>query len=375
VVLFLLLFLQLWSPVLPERNITRRRVAPGCVFVTLRDAERELAFYALSIDLHMPGISVRPVMPEEYPSGRETVPGMCRRVDRPGRRVVGGVNADFFTAAGPVGLCITSGHLLKSGRGWSSLAFTSRCRPLIVRLRPQMTLSAEGRLLLTISGLNVPMAGLPAVLYTPDFYPRLSARRGRRLLILSPTQEAVPSSGTLEARVEAGLPLDQPVSIPGGRWALALDAEAAADAGAAPLGAVFEFAAWFDAEGFRIHQAVSGGPRILRGGRISVEREQEGQRKGFDTERHPRTAAGFTQDGRYLILAVADGRQPGYARGVDLFELASLLREFGCVEALNLDGGGSSTMVVERSVVNRPSDLTGPRPVANALVVFYSGSQ
>jgi exopolysaccharide biosynthesis protein len=58
---------------------------------------------------------------------------------------------------------------------------------------------------------------------------------------------------------------------------------------------------------------------------------------------------------------------------VDLFELAALLKEFGCSEALNLDGGGSSTLVVDDAVANRPSDLTGPRPVANGLFVVYSG--
>jgi len=119
-----------------------------------------------------------------------------------------------------------------------------------------------------------------------------------------------------------------------------------------------------------IYNAVSGGPRILRSGKVSVECKKEGQREGFDTEKHPRTAVGYSQDKRFLVMAVIDGRQPGYSRGIDLYELAGLMLEFGCYEALNLDGGGSSTLVICNKIVNHPSDPTGPRPVANALLVI-----
>jgi len=85
---------------------------------------------------------------------------------------------------------------------------------------------------------------------------------------------------------------------------------------------------------------------------------------------HPRTAVGYSRDKRFLVMAVIDGRQPGYSRGVDLYELAAIMLEFGCYEALNLDGGGSSTLVICNKIVNHPSDPTGPRPVANALLVI-----
>ena len=54
-------------------------------------------------------------------------------------------------------------------------------------------------------------------------------------------------------------------------------------------------------------------------------------------------------------------------------QTAELMQNFGCSEAVNLDGGGSSTLVIGNEVVNRPSDPTGPRPVANALVVVQTG--
>ena len=88
----------------------------------------------------------------------------------------------------------------------------------------------------------------------------------------------------------------------------------------------------------------------------------------FATDRHPRTAIGVLADGRALLLVV-DGRQPALSVGMSLEELAQLLVEFGAVDAINLDGGGSTTMVVDKAIVNRPSDATGERPVSDAIIV------
>ncbi|MFH0759997.1 MAG: phosphodiester glycosidase family protein [Bacteroidota bacterium] len=88
---------------------------------------------------------------------------------------------------------------------------------------------------------------------------------------------------------------------------------------------------------------------------------------------HPRTAIGFNDSGRWLLMMVVDGRQPGYSEGISLYELACLFREHGCTWALNLDGGGSSIMLVRESgrevrTMNRPSDQKH-RPVPVMLGV------
>jgi hypothetical protein len=62
---------------------------------------------------------------------------------------------------------------------------------------------------------------------------------------------------------------------------------------------------------------------------------------------HPRTAAGVSRDGRYLFLIVVDGRQPGLSEGISLVELAEWMKQLGCWDAMNLDGGGSTTLVVK----------------------------
>ncbi|MDF1558872.1 MAG: phosphodiester glycosidase family protein [Bacteroidales bacterium] len=91
----------------------------------------------------------------------------------------------------------------------------------------------------------------------------------------------------------------------------------------------------------------------------------------FNTVRHPRTMVGITGSG-HLLFVVVDGRQPGYADGMSLFELRALARSLGCSDALNLDGGGSTTLVVagegSNGVVNRPSGKV-QRPVPSILFV------
>jgi exopolysaccharide biosynthesis protein len=89
---------------------------------------------------------------------------------------------------------------------------------------------------------------------------------------------------------------------------------------------------------------------------------------GFINARHPRTLIGM--DGRgFVWLAAVDGRQPDYSIGMTFADLQRLCDRLALTDALNLDGGGSTTMVVEGRVVNRPSDPTGPRPVSDAIVV------
>ena len=114
---------------------------------------------------------------------------------------------------------------------------------------------------------------------------------------------------------------------------------------------------------------IGGGPRLVRAGRPVVSADPRIYGPGFAGTRHPRTAVGVRADGRVVLVAV-DGRQPEKSVGMTIAELTALLRELGAVEALNMDGGGSTTMVVRDRVVNNPSDLAGERPVGDAILVF-----
>jgi hypothetical protein len=104
---------------------------------------------------------------------------------------------------------------------------------------------------------------------------------------------------------------------------------------------------------------IGGGPALLR----------QGRRTDFRSEavRHPRTAIGWNQDDFFLIQV--DGRQPGLSVGMTLIELADYMQKLGCLEALNLDGGGSSTLWADGQVMNNPCEGS-ERPTGNALAII-----
>lgn len=147
---------------------------------------------------------------------------------------------------------------------------------------------------------------------------------------------------------------------------------------------------------------INGGPTLLRSGkRVLQARAEEGwattysadvsnqfadkqdalfagvseagNRAGFYhawvVRRHPRTAIGLTADKRIFLVTV-DGRQPGVSVGASLTDMQKLMAALGATEAINLDGGGSTAMVVSGRLVSRPSDQTGERAVGDALLIL-----
>jgi len=127
---------------------------------------------------------------------------------------------------------------------------------------------------------------------------------------------------------------------------------------------------------------VNGGPTLVQRGRVALSPVREGWSpediestdrasfyNGWYVRRNPRTAAGIQRDGTLLLVTV-DGRQPGHSIGTSIRETARLMQHFDSQEAINLDGGGSTTMVVDGELQGRPSDPTGERENGDALVLL-----
>ncbi|HEX6075566.1 MAG TPA: phosphodiester glycosidase family protein [Micromonosporaceae bacterium] len=121
---------------------------------------------------------------------------------------------------------------------------------------------------------------------------------------------------------------------------------------------------------------VNGGPELVRHGEIHATPATDGMLHpgrpsfyyGWVHKRNPRTFGGVDPQGRTLLVTV-DGRGLG-SMGLSIGETAAVAKALGMTEAVNLDGGGSTTMVADGLVVNRPSDAAGERPVGDALVVL-----
>lgn len=127
---------------------------------------------------------------------------------------------------------------------------------------------------------------------------------------------------------------------------------------------------WTLAKPWDVREALGAGPLLVTAGTTHVAAEDEVFFGTSIPDVHPRSAAGVTAEGG-LLLMVVDGRQPE-SRGVNLRELATLMRGVGAVEALNLDGGGSSALVVDGVLLNRPQGSTTQREVMSALVTSCS---
>ena len=115
--------------------------------------------------------------------------------------------------------------------------------------------------------------------------------------------------------------------------------------------------------------AIGGGPVLLQAGEIKITNEEEFRFAGRAVDdRHPRTAMGYTKDNRFIILVI-EGRNPGIAAGATLKQEAIIFKDLGCWEALNLDGGGSSCMLVNGKETIKVSDKEGQRPVPAVFLI------
>ncbi|BDQ10973.1 phosphodiester glycosidase family protein [Sediminibacterium sp. TEGAF015] len=120
---------------------------------------------------------------------------------------------------------------------------------------------------------------------------------------------------------------------------------------------------------WKMQTAVAGGPVLIQDGQIQITNNEEIRFPGSQiNDKHPRTAMGYTENGD-LIVMVVEGRNPGIAEGASLVQLAHLLQSVGCTEALNLDGGGSSTLLINGNETIKPSDKTGQRPVPAVWII------
>tara|TARA_B100000214_G_C23953968_1_gene621809 strand:- start:740 stop:1588 length:849 start_codon:yes stop_codon:yes gene_type:complete len=119
-----------------------------------------------------------------------------------------------------------------------------------------------------------------------------------------------------------------------------------------------------------VKEAIHAGPVLISDSKIDIAVEDE---VFFNTPVagiQPRSAVGYTEQNE-LILMVVDGRQAD-SRGVYLEELATMMKQFNCKEALNLDGGGSSAMVADSRLLNRPAGRTIQREVMSSIGIFYN---
>jgi hypothetical protein len=311
---------------------------------------------------------LRPVLSNGTVVGRETVSGMQRRLSSEGTVV--GVNGDFFSSkqGGPSGILMRDGVLVTApSSNRSSAGITLDGTLDVRRIRLFGTWRGLGqRRPLTF---NEPPGANGISLFTSDWGPTTPRVQGAVSAVLSPFSATLPNAdltgGVSDMRQSGSLAIAPGTAVLVARGAAAEKLQAEA-----PLGTTVTVRLILQPDWTTVGDAIGGGPALVRDG-APVFRANEAFTTQQLAPRHPRSAVGQLADGRILLLAV-DGRQTGYSVGMTTFELAQTMARLGAVRAMALDGGGSTTLAFDGTVLNRPSDGR-ERPVSTGLMLVYSG--
>jgi exopolysaccharide biosynthesis protein len=299
--------------------------------------------------------------------GVETVSSVSRRFG-----AVAAINGGYFRTTGPfrgdsTGTLQIDGVLLSEpDRGRAAVGFirnSAATRLIFGHLTWDGVVISDGRKRV-LSGINRPRRANEVILFTPQFdETTLTDSSGTEVVIRSGRVDRVRDNAGSTPIPSDGFVLSSTGSARG--WMRALTPGTVVSVGLQlkPAGGSPRNM-WTTAE-----DVLGAGPKLVTAGRVNITTARERMLRTFATERHPRTAIAALADGRALLLVV-DGRQPSVSVGMSLAELARLLIELGAHDGINLDGGGSTTMVVKGTVVNRPSDPTGERPVSDAILVL-----
>ncbi len=363
------------APVLPQPDSARSmQIAPGVTHTYQWFANGPYAVHTITIEPNTCGINFRTIKAQDSRVGREQTSAMAQRTQASiNGDVVAAVNADFFSfdpPGVPEGPQVSNGVLLKS-EGAHREALEDRrvvLRPVFAVDRAGKPVATFTRLTGTVSVGNqtVPLAGVntPARQDSAFVFTRFW---GDATAVDSAATEIIVRGGVVAA-VDT---LPDGVAIPDDGVVIVVKGTARTTLATAAPGTTARWQA--ELSGLAGAREVVGGyPMLLQDGN-SVYADEPGLRAPFSDRRHPRAAIGIDRSGRIYIVAV-DGRQPGHSEGMSLQELTEFLQARGITDALNLDGGGSTTLVVRGQIVNRPSDTNGERAVANALLLLDEGA-
>ncbi|MDP8970056.1 MAG: phosphodiester glycosidase family protein, partial [Actinomycetota bacterium] len=342
-------------------------------------------------------LQLRPVLGQQQVPGLETVPSMGRRHLPAG--AVAGTNGGFWLSnpvGDPNGYLAIGGQLVseaqsQGGGPRGTLGVREDGAVLLDRLATTVSLFIAGVPGEVVTAVNryccgtfpTPDGDSPVYLYTPAFGESvavrpLSATAPVRTLIVQGLEVAADGGGV--GVVSAVTDQPGPQTLPGGSAIVVAHGAAAGRLAGVTAGDPVQTHTSLDphnddpAAWTNLLTGLAAGPLIVRGGRTTnpADWANEGFAPGVHADvRHPRSAIARLADGGVALLTV-DGRQPGYSVGMTLHELAAFLLSLGAVDAISLDGGGSSQLAVDGLLRNRPCCDPTLRPVADGLFVYHS---
>ncbi len=353
-----------------------KKLAPGVTYIQIvREAPVPRIINVLKIDPRVPGVEIRSVLAGDMVNdvdatrGRETMGSIATRL-----KATAVVNTDFCNWTGdPLGLHIERGELVSEPyRRRTMFGMTADGDYLFDVLGWDAKVTLADGTSRAIDGIDRDREAGELIAYTSKWFTSTCTKDGGCEAVITtkdlPVRLGVPIKGRItELRPGLGdtpIPADGIVLSGSGPAAdfiensLIKGPEMTMEFNVIPTSTT----GWE-----RVVEAAGGTPRLVRNGEVCTDFLNEGVAASFVTTTHPRSAIGATADGR-LVLVTVDGRQYN-ATGMSLPDLGRLMKSLGCVDALNLDGGGSSTMATYFGTLNSPSDGR-LRALPNGMAVF-----
>lgn len=328
--------------------------------------------HCIEIDVTRPDVSVVSARAFDSLKGRETTSSIARRTSRGNQTVIAAINADFFnmeTGENDLNQVI-EGEIVKGVKKLLRAQFAlgySRTPYIEKFVFEGTTITSDARF--TIDAVNNLKDSTVVVLN--HFFGKYSRKEGESVLVLHTARR---NGDTVVTVVRDSLKTGEQFGIGDSVQLLRAHDFRRTQLKQIAMGDTIRLVLGFLPRRERLKTLVGGLPRIVVDGRnLPATDSLPGLTAKFTETRHPRTGVGFSRDGSTVYFVTVDGRQQS-SIGMSLVEFGDLMIELGCYQALNLDGGGSTTMVVEDKIVNSPSDASGERPVANALLVVKKKS-
>jgi len=295
---------------------------------------------------YSPNTSVIPIFTNgNYLFGKKTISNETNRLIQSGINLVGGINADFFSlqTGVPMSNLIVDGKIVtKDASGQDGIGITEDGTAFMSYAALASVLIKEDGSETNIYNINKYRQPYAIYMMTDKFSSETHNTTPGIDVILGSVKGEMRLGTQLEAVVESVSEYDGSIKIPEGKIVLTVDKNAPSEF-LEPIASLKEgekvkisFGVEGDERWYNVKLGMGGiGGKLLTNGEINQNLE-----KGAA----PRTAIGIKEDGTLLLYAI-DGRQEGHSYGVQLTTLAARMKELGCTEALNLDGGGSTSIV------------------------------
>lgn len=305
--------------------------------------------------------------------GLSTVSEQIRRLGKQFGTPVAAVNGDFYQrdrsfAGDPRGLQIINGEVISAPADEPGFWLDEAGEPHVATVTSRFSVTwPNGKSF--PAGLNQERRSSTIVLYTSAVGRSIGANGGRNLILEHEGQGPwlpLQMGQTYTARVKAIEEAEDRTVTPE-ELVVAVGPKQLAGIGPVEEGDILRISTASTPEMARARMAIGGGPVLVHEGRVqSFDSDRSGYQFTSRTERHPRSAVGWSKE-RFFFVQV-DGRQRGLSVGMTLEELADYMVGLGCVEAMNLDGGGSSSIWCNGKTLNSPCDGR-ERGIANCLIL------